>query len=138
MKRLFCLFALIALSFSSCSLDDNGDSPEFFVEALPIESVDIPDEFEFGRIYNITVNYTRPTNCYSFYDFYVGREDNQRTVVVRDVFFEGENCEEETLEVSASFDFEVRFTDTYVFRFWQGQDDEGNDQYLIIEVPVVQ
>jgi len=38
--------------------------------------------------------------------------------------------------VDVSFDFKVIYTGTYVFKFWQGKDVNGNDLYYIVEVPV--
>ena len=29
-------------------------------------------------------------------------------------------------------------TDVHIFQFFQGQDDQGQDQFLIVEVPVVE
>lgn len=136
MKRLFYLFATV-LTLSSCSLNDDNP-PRYYTEALPIESVDIPEEFKLGEIYPITVYYTRPNNCYNFYNFYFDSEENQRTVAVVDTYFEDSSCIEESMEAESSFNFEVRYTGTYVFRFWQGQDDTGSDNYYIVEVPVVE
>lgn len=136
MKRLFLLLT-VAFTVFSCSLDDDN-SPQYFTEFLPIDSVEIPDEFQLGEIYEIKLNYMRPNNCYRFYDFYFASEDNQRTVAIRDTFYEDANCSEEPVEAEVSFNFEVRYTGTYVFRFWQGQDDSGTDNYYIVEVPVVE
>ena len=136
MKRLVFLFAMV-LTLASCSLNDD-DAPRYFTEALPIESVEIPEEFKLGEVYQITVNYTRPNNCYNFYDFYFNSEDNQRTIAVVDTYFEDNSCLQETMAAEASFNFEVRCSGTYVFRFWQGQDDTGSDNYYIVEVPVVE
>jgi hypothetical protein len=40
--------------------------------------------------------------------------------------------------VDATFNFIVTSNGTYIFKFWQGEDDNGNDLYYIVEVPVVE
>lgn len=134
MRQLFALsFALFL--FASCSVND--DHPDFSFEVLPIESVVIPDEFELGEVYPITVSYFRSTTCNYFHDFYYLKENNERTVAAIDVVFEENNCE--TLDdvlVESTFNFIVTSNGSYIFKFWQGEDTNGEDQYLIIEVPV--
>lgn len=134
MKRLILLCAVM-LSLASCSIDDDNN---FYNEILPIESVDIPEEFVLGKVYPITVTYKRPAGCYMFFDFYYTRDLNQRTVAVINSVYPNKNCGiAEEAEVEATFNFKVTGNGTYVFKFWQGKDDSGTDLYYIVEVPVV-
>jgi len=122
--------------FASCSVDD--DSTSFSFEILPVESVDIPDEFELGETYPITVSYLRPSTCHGFKEFYYLKENNERTVAPITYVFDNNDCE--TLEdnlVEATFNFIVTSNGSYIFKFWQGEDTDGETQYLIIEVPVI-
>ena len=135
MKRLV-VFCLTLMLFASCSVDD--DSTSFSFEILPVESVDIPDEFELGETYPITVSYLRPSTCHGFKEFYYLKENNERTVAPITYVFDNNNCE--TLEdnlVEATFNFIVTSNGSYIFKFWQGEDTDGETQYLIIEVPVI-
>lgn len=135
MKRLV-VFCLTLMLFASCSVDD--DSTSFSFEVLPVESVDIPDEFELGETYPITVSYLRPSTCHGFKEFYYLKENNERTVAPITYVFDNDDCE--TLEdnlVEATFNFIVTSNGSYIFKFWQGEDTDGETQYLIIEVPVV-
>ncbi len=135
MKQLFALsFALFL--FASCSIND--DNPNFSFEILPVESVVIPDEFELGEVYPITISYFKPTSCHYFHELYYLKENNERTVAAIDVVYEENNCE--TLEnelVESTFNFIVTSNGSYIFKFWQGEDTNGEDQYLTIEVPVI-
>ena len=122
--------------FASCSVDD--DSTSFSFEVLPVESVDIPDEFELGETYPITVSYLRPSTCHGFKEFYYLKENNEWTVAPITYVFDNNDCE--TLEdnlVEATFNFIVTSNGSYIFKFWQGEDTDGETQYLIIEVPVI-
>lgn len=135
MKRLLILlFALATLL--SCSVGD--DSPNTYMEILPVESASLPDEFERGEVYEISLTYLRVSNCHTFSDIYYTKEANKRTVaIVATVFVNNENCISSNDELETSFNFEVTNSDSYIFKFWQGEDEYGEDQYLIVEVPVV-
>jgi hypothetical protein len=136
MKRLFIL-SFILIVFGACNTND--EYPHFNSEILPIDSVNIPTEFELGEVYPITVSYLRPTNCHAFDKLYYSKNTNQRTVAIIDYVFERDDCE--TLEneiVESTFNFIVNSNGSYIFKFWQGEDDQGEDQYLTIEVPVIE
>lgn len=134
MQKFFVLSFLVALFFS-CSVDD--DSVSFSVDILPIESVDIPDEFKLGETYPITVTYERPSSCHVFRDFYYAKHNNERTVAVVNTVFEQNDCLDLTdTMLTATFNFQVTSNGSYIFKFWQGKDDNDEDIYLEIEVPV--
>ena len=134
MKRLIVI-SLSLILLASCSLDDNGY--DYNLEILPIESVDMPQTFAYGETYPITVSYLRPSTCHSFKEFYYLKNDNERIVAVINYDVVAHNCENLTDElVEATFNFIVTRTDSYVFKFWQGVDENDEDQYLTIEVPV--
>ncbi|GAA4890970.1 hypothetical protein GCM10023311_14090 [Flaviramulus aquimarinus] len=134
----FVVLCLTLVLFSSCSLG-NDDGTAFGFEVLPVEGVDIPNEFKLGETYPITVSYLRPTTCHGFKEFYYLKENNERTVAPITYVFNRNDCE--TLEeelVEASFNFKVTSNGSYIFKFWQGEDNDGGSQYLTIEVFVVE
>ncbi|MEP3837337.1 MAG: hypothetical protein ABJM36_06795 [Algibacter sp.] len=136
MKNLLVL-CLTLLLCVSCSIDD--DATSFSFEILPVESVDIPDEFELGEVYPITVTYLNPSSCHAFKEFYYLKENNERTVAPITYVFDQNNCETfENQETEATFNFKVTSNGSYIFKFWQGEDADGETQYLTIEVPVVE
>lgn len=137
MKKILFLALVVSLAlFNSCAVDDN--TADFQIEFIPIETVEIPAEFNFGETHEITVTYKRLTTCHSFSSFqYVPESNNVRNVAVINFVTLGNDCE--TLEddfQSESFSFSVLDTEPYTFKFWQGKDDNGQDMYLIYEVPV--
>jgi len=134
MKKIFIYF-LVLFTFS-CSLD--SDYEETFAEIVPVESVIMPTEFVLNEVYEISLTYLRPTTCHAFNDIYFVSESNERTVaVITTVFTSNYPCEDLYTELEASFNFKPINTGSYIFNFWQGEDDNGEDQYLIIEVPVI-
>ena len=137
MKKLL-LLGFLAFTILSCNVEDDN-IPNFYNEILPVESVTMPEEFQLGQVHEITMTYLRPSGCHVFNDFYYLSEFNQRTIAIITSVFTDQGCEifdNEVVEVS--FNFQVNETGPYIFRFWQGEDQNGNDTYYIVEVPVVE
>ncbi|GGD16432.1 hypothetical protein [Hyunsoonleella pacifica] len=134
MKKIV-FFIFVFISFFSCNKND--DNLSFKSVFIPIESVDIPDEFTLGEVHTIGVTYKRPSNCHIFGKFYYAPHNNERTVAVVNTVFERNDCidlVDETL--TATFNFQVTSNVSYIFKFWQGKDDNNEDIFLEIEVPV--
>src|SRR5690606_8525992 len=129
MKK-FLILSFILILMGSCSLDN--DVQDFQLEILPIESVDIPDSFTMGQTYPITVSYLVPSTCHLFKEFYYDRKNNTRTVAIIDYKYLNTTCQDlENKLVEATFNFQVTNNSSYVFKFWQGEDEDGENQYLI-------
>ncbi|MBR9913492.1 MAG: hypothetical protein GYB32_01490 [Algicola sp.] len=135
MKKIF-IISFLLFSLFSCSVGD--DTPNFYYEILPVESVDIPDEFQFGSVHEISLTYYKPTDCHVFNNFFYETDLNQRTVAVVTSVYTNQNCNDVNNLEEVSFNFEVNSFEPYTFRFWQGTDENGNDTYYIVEVPVVE
>lgn len=136
MKKL----VIVCFSFLflwSCSLDD--DSTNYDFEFLPIESVEMPDVFNYGSVHTINYSYYKPSNCHGFHDLYYHIETNEHTVAVINFVLDRTNCEPLIDElVERSFEFKPMDYQSYVFKFWQGIDENDEDVYLIYEIPVIQ
>ena len=137
MKRYLFLFALLILTFTSCTVESD-DRPQFYLEVLPIDSVEMPEQFVHGETYEIWITYTRPTLCYEFNDFFYEIDGHERTVAIINTVYTNFDCVEESEQITVRMEFPVTGTDTYVFKFYQGQDENEVDQYYLVEVPVVQ
>jgi len=137
-KKYLVLFIAV-VCFVSCSVDDNNDRGGYSFEILPVESVDMPTEFELGEIYPITISYFRPSTCHEFDDFYYLKELNERTIAPINYLYEGNNCVAlDSVLVDQTFNFEVTSNGSYIFKFWQGEDTNGESEFLTIEVPVIE
>lgn len=138
MKK-FILLSLIILFFSSCDNDDDG--PTFYYEFMPIESVELPEYFVPGEVYTIDYTYYKPSDCYYYSDLYYDILNNTRTVaVINRVFIDSGDVVCTELEdelVEGYFQFHATsLYDSIEFKFWQGVSESGQNEYLIIEVPV--
>lgn len=134
MKRIISLLALVFL-FNSCSPDSGTN---YSLELLPVESVEIPTEFTLGETYQMKMFYRIPTTCHSYNSIYYHKNLNERTVAVEALVYQQNNCQELTENnlYECSFDFLVTSNGSYVFKFWQGKDEQGNDLFLEYEIPV--
>jgi len=135
-KLLF--FGLFIVAFWSCSVDENE---EFRFEILPIKTVEMPTSVKYNEFYSINYTYLKPSTCHMYNNLYYTSLGNYRTVaVVNNVVnpTAALSCEPLTENIEErSFTFHVQnVVGTYVFRFWQGEDENGQDSYLVFEVPV--
>ncbi len=134
MKKIISLLALFFL-FNSCTPDEG---PNYTFELRPVISVDIPDEFTLGETYVITMHYNRPTNCHFYNNIYYEKELNVRTIAIETAAEDRNGCTETPNDATTcSFNFLVTSNGSYVFKFWQGKDEQGNDIYLEYEIPVI-
>lgn len=133
MKKILILFTAVLLL--GCDIRNEG--PNFTLEIMEIQTVDVPEEFIFGEIHEISMTYTRPNECYEFNDFIVTPEGNTRSVAIVDTVY-NDTCTQSSETVTVSFDFRVTSLEPYIFQFYQGDGSGGNDQYLIVEIPVVE
>lgn len=139
MKKLFLI--LVALATVGCSTDDVTPQ-EYTLEILPIRTViDMPQTVNYNDSYVVNYTYYLPTNCHTFSDLYYLTEGAERTVAVisRRINPDGDViCEDLPYEeIQGSFTFHVlNNTGTYIFKFWQGLNEFGQDEYLVYEIPI--
>jgi len=137
MKKAMLILCLISVLFSisSCSLDTADENFQF--TTLPIVAADFPEYFDHNQIYEIDVTLIRPNGCTFFEGFEVEAESTTtRVITAIGTVLTDEACTEAIEEVTATFNFRVDYTETYLFRFYSGSDDAGNATYVEYEVPV--
>jgi hypothetical protein len=133
MKRFFVSLILI-LTIISCSTDDNAN--DFKIETLPIKSAVVPEAFTFGSNHVITIKYDLPSSCHAFYDLYYQYEGTSRIVAVNSIVNENNACTDALIEIEYQFLVSVVQKEDYTFKFWKGVDDNGENIFEEIIVPV--
>jgi hypothetical protein len=136
MKNYF--LALVTLFFiTSCDIDDSN--LQYRLVHVPVNEVIILDEFYLGETYNIKFNYLRPSACHFYDGTYVERDDNVMTLAIQNYeIIGGGACNQlPNEEVEVNFNFYVENPGSYIFKFWQGKDTNGEDLFLIYEIPVI-
>jgi hypothetical protein len=134
MKKIVSLLALIFL-LGACEPDSG---PHYTFELTKIESVDLPTEFTLGETYPITVHFKLPTSCHYFNQLYYDKDLNVRTIAVETAVEERNNCMDTPDDVGEyTFNFYVTSNGSYIFKFYQGKDENGENIFLEYEVPVL-
>lgn len=135
-KLIFILFFAGVLLLGGCSLDDDGQN--FHFATLRINNAVLPESFELNETYEILVNYTFTNNCSLFEGFEVTQEDTtvRNVVAIGSVRTDQVGCADQTIEGQASFNFTVIHNQTYTFRFYQGENSDGENLFLEVDVPV--
>lgn len=125
----------LLLPLGSCSNDEEG--PEITFVKLVVTEVDMPASFQLGEIYEIPITFQLPDGCTQFETFQVvNLSDTGREIVVIGVRKDTGACTQQITEATETLLFQVLFNQTYTFLFWQGDDTNGDPQYLEIQVPV--
>jgi len=133
MKKIFFVIFILLLTVS-CSDDDSSN---YHYELLPVEEAEVPDEFVYGQIYYISVKYIRPTECYVYNDVLYEYDYDARNIAVISTVVEDNDCEIIDSSEELTIRVQALQTSPYIFRFWQGDDDDGDPIYIEIVVPVV-
>jgi len=135
-KALLTVLCIVTLPLASCNLEN--DNVIFHFVPLQIVSAELPESFTLNQAYQIRVTYIKPNNCTFFDGFEISEPDTTvRNVVAIGSEFEQQQCAEVIEEVETTFSFTVLYSEDYLFRFWTGENADGEQQYLEIEVPVV-
>ncbi|MET2986415.1 hypothetical protein [Aureibaculum conchae] len=133
-KKILVAF-FVTVTFVSCSLGDDNDT-NLVLKTLPVRDYVVPAEFEFGLSYTIKVEYDLPDGCHAFYDLYYKQEDASRIVAITALVDTQAACTEAIIPKEHEFVVNVAQTRDYTFRFWKGEDNNGNDIFEDVIVPV--
>lgn len=134
-RKVIFLVVCFSLIFSGCS---NGDGQNFHFTALQIISADVPESFELNQTYQINVTYSLPNGCTAYEGFDVNYEDTtiRNVVAIGSVRTDTEACEEVVTEGQAFFNFTIIYDQPYTFKFFQGENNDGEPEFLEVIVPV--
>jgi len=133
---LLIMFVGLALTLSSCSNDD--DYHDYHLEYVAVTSAEVPDEFIFGNTYRIDVTIELPNSCYYYYNQYdYFYEGTSRLIYPIGHVDDGVACTPNIRETTFSIPVQVLQSEPYIFKFYQGEDADGQDIFLTIEVPVI-
>lgn len=150
MKKIvaFVLLAVGLLSFTSCDLDDDG--PSIAYEMAEVTGADLPEYFEFEESYEINVDYMLPSACHTFEGFEGNQGENEEDETIFEYYIQAvtsydpslTDCNEEDDDLNKTSklfeDFEIESEDytVYRFNFLTGYDNDGDPEFLTIDVPV--
>ena len=136
MKHFITLF-LFGLLLVGCNVDDD-DYHEHHLEYIGVVDVELPDEFTYGNIYDIDVSIVLPNGCYYHYGQYDYLYEGTTRLIYPIVHVDDDvACTESITEITFSIPVQVLQDEPYIFKFYQGEDTNGEDLFLTIEVPII-
>ena len=137
MKKLKVLILIALFITQSCSLEN--DDTLFSFDIVAISEIEIPTEFEINTIVEIKTYYVQKSLCHVFYDYIFKQiRKNEIEVYLAETYIENGACEEENFQVVRSFKLKIEDYNKYTFRFWNGRNEQGENQFITVEVPVNQ
>lgn len=130
------LVAILALLFWGCTIDD---LPKYEPFLASISGVELPETLIHGETYAFPVQYIRANSCDVFSGFdHIDNGNEQLIGVINRYYPEVGDCGDGVFNAEIDFEFIVDRNDFYIFKFWQGADENGDPEYLTIEVQVEQ
>lgn len=141
MKKLFFFFLTLIL-FSGCSVEDNNE--DFYYELARVTNNDLPEQFEVGKTYQLTIGYILPSQCSSFAGIDARRAgnsgDQRREIYVAAIGRSriGNECNDDVPGTPGSSRISILIDEEadYTFKFWIGEDASENPIYETVVVPV--
>lgn len=136
--KYFSILFLATLMLWSCSDDDDDyNEHEYHLELIGVNTVELPDEFIYGEIYTIKGTIELPNSCYYYYNQYEYFYEGDTRIIYPIAHVDDDiTCSEVTSTANFSIPLHVQQAETYVFKFYQGVDGNGEEQFLTISVPV--
>jgi len=144
MKKI-ALLLLAAFALNSCSTDDS--QPEVHYELIPITRCQMPYRMTSGETYELRMIYRMPTTCHSYKGIYFEGEGDTKTVAIQTVVYQRSDCQ--TIDYTSSAqpvpepqisNYEFKATappgSVYTFKIWTGKNEQGEDTYYDVTVPV--
>lgn len=132
MKK-FALLLLAAVAFASCDLD-NGQNTEFVLG--PVQDVTMASSYKVDSISEIMVRYKRPDDAHLFQGFYYQRLDSIRVVAIQYARLEQSNPAPDNEVYEVPLKFKPTMPGTYVFKFWDGTNQDQTDHFFVAEAVV--
>lgn len=143
MKKIVLLL-ILAFIANSCSPEDS-DNVQVYYELVPIQRCDMPYRFSSGETYDFTMHFKMPTSCHYYKGIYFEGNGNTKTIAIQSVVFEKTDCvaydssnnAQPNNNVTAKYKFTAGAPGTvYTFKIWTGKDEQGEDTYYDVTIPV--
>lgn len=135
MKKVALILLTIAC-FTACSENDLSSDASFTLIDLPIDSFTVPNRFTFGEQATIVVNYTLPNGCYSFDSLFYEQQNTKRVIAIRAFLDLDAACTEVLRVEKHEFTIQIDQKEDYLFKFFKGQNDDGENIFEEVTVPV--
>lgn len=137
---------LLVFVANACSTD--SDEPEAYYELLPIQRCEMPYRMTSGETYELKMIFKMPTTCHFYKGVYFEEDGNDRIVAIQAGVIKKNDCQEidystnvqpQNQPVATRYNFTAGAPGTvYNFKIWSGKNEQGEDTYYDVQVPVDQ
>ena len=132
MKKLVLLF-VAAVALISCDTG-NEDSTQFVLG--PVQDVTMPSTFKVDSVSEIMIRYKRPDDAHIFQGFYYEAVGFNRTIAIQYARLNQANPAADDQVYEVPLRFQPRQAGTYVFKFWDGSNQDQTDHFYVAEAVV--
>lgn len=132
MKKLVFL-VLAAITIASC---DTGSNETTTFAIGPVQDVTMASTYKVDSISEIMIRYKRPSDAHMFVGFYYQAVDLNRIVAIEYARLDRNNPGEDTEVYEVPLKFRPSSPGTYVFKFWDGVNQDGTDHFYVAEAVV--
>jgi hypothetical protein len=133
MKKLFIL-VLTAIAFASCDMSGSEDNTQFVLG--PVEDVTMPSSFKVDSVSEIMVRYKRPNDAHIFQGFYYEAVNFNRVVAIQYAKLDQSDPAVDNEIYEVPLRFKPMQPGTYVFKFWDGLNQDETDHFFVAEAVV--
>ena len=138
MKHYLLLFLSVIFLFACSDDDDDYNEHEYHLEYASAINTDVPDEFNYGETYLIDVTIELQNSCYFYYNQYEYIYEGTSRLIYPIVHIDDDvACTPNITETTFSIPVQALQNEPYIFKFYQGEDVDGEEIFLTIEVPVI-
>ncbi|MFT3794581.1 hypothetical protein [Flavobacterium sp.] len=142
MKKLLLLL-LVVFALNGCSTDGDNQ-PKVYYELVPIDRCQMPYRMSSGETYELDMFFNMPTTCHAYKGIYFEGEGNVKTVAIQATVFERNDCTVIPTSnngspsfTTAKYNFTAGAPGTmYTFKIWTGKNEQGENTFYEVEVPV--
>ncbi|RRO20980.1 hypothetical protein [Flavobacteriaceae bacterium 14752] len=134
--KQFILSLSLLFVISSCSVDD----PSIItIQNASVTNVVAPESLSFEQTAIFEVTFIKPTTCHTFEGFDIVGEAPELTIRTETRFEENFNCEDTpTNTETVQFEYFVESPEDHVFKFLSGASDNGQLQFITLNIPVTE
>jgi len=141
MKKILLLLTVL-LMVSSCSIEPDK-TVDFDIVFIAADSIDVPAYVTRGDTYPLKMYYKKPTDCYYVSDAaYSEIAGSIYKLAVPAYLIQDANCQANTTAAPEQmvYNFTCPFSTatSFTFKFYNGDDAQGNQKFIEVEVPVQQ
>ena len=125
---------MLAIASVSCDVGSGDDNSTFVLG--PVQDVTMPNRFKVDSTSQIMVRYKRPDDAHIFQGFYYQAAGTTRTVCIQYARLDEASPALDNQVYEVPLNFRPSQPGVYVFKFWDGSNQDTTDHFYVAEAVV--